>query len=86
MSLDARKPVLSSGYPTRSDRNRPMQLQEMARSLKFFILEEEELYFQYGENKGAYQLLSYCKVDLRLCFRIGKFRFSHGAAHMYDIL
>ena len=33
----------SSGFPTRDDTNRPVQLQKMARSLKFRIKEEEEL-------------------------------------------
>ena len=27
----------ASGFPTRSDTNRPVQLQKMARSLKFWI-------------------------------------------------
>ena len=35
MSRDARKAVF--GFPTRSDTNRPVQLQEMAGSLKFRI-------------------------------------------------
>ena len=34
------------------------------------------------KNKGADQLRSYCEADLRLCFRIGKIRFSHDAAHI----
>ena len=40
------------------------------------------MYYQCSENKGADQLRSYCKTDLRLCFRIGKIWFSHDAAHM----
>ena len=42
MGHDTRKPVF--GFLTRSDINRPVQLQKMARSLKFQICEEEELY------------------------------------------
>ena len=38
---------------------RPVQLQNMARSLKFRIY-EEELYCLCSENKGADQLCSYC--------------------------
>ena len=34
----------SSGFPTRSDENRPVQSQKNARSLKFRIKEEEGLY------------------------------------------
>ena len=30
-----------------------------------------ELYYPSSENKGADQLHSYCKADLRLCFRLG---------------
>ena len=35
----------SSGFPTRSDTNRPVQSQKQARTLKFWILEEEGLYY-----------------------------------------
>ena len=62
----------SSGFPTRSNTNRPVQSQKQARSSKLRILEEEKLYYPCSENKGADQLRSYCEADLRLCFRIGK--------------
>ena len=57
-------------FPNRSDRNRPVQLQKQARSLKFWSYVEEALYYPSSENKGADQLRSYCEADLRLCFRI----------------
>ena len=69
-------------FPTRSDINRPVQFQKKSRRLKFRIYEEEKLYYPSSENKGADQLRSYCEADLRLCFRIGKIRFSHDAAHI----
>ena len=50
---------------------RPVQAQKRARSLKFRMKVEEELYYLSSENKGADQLRSYCEADLRLCFRIG---------------
>ena len=45
MSRDARKRVF--GFPTRADTNRPVQSQRqaIARSLKFWIKEEEKLYY-----------------------------------------
>ena len=55
-------------FSNRSDTNRAVQAQKMARTLKFRIQEEEELYYQSSENKGADQLRSYCEADLRLCF------------------
>ena len=63
------------GKPTmwflnRSDINRPVQSQKMARGWKFWIYKEEEMYYPCCENKGADQLRSYCEADLRLCFRI----------------
>ena len=58
----------SSGFPTMSDTNRPVQSQQQARGLKFWLQVEEELYFSSSENKGADQLRSYCEADLRLCF------------------
>ena len=45
----------------------------MARDLKFRIKEEEVLYYQGSENKGADKLRgNYCAADLHLCFRIYK--------------
>ena len=53
-------------FLNRSDINRPVQSQKKARSLKFRIKVEEEMYYPSSENKGA----GYRKADLRLCFRI----------------
>ena len=63
------------GKPTvwllnRSNTNQPVQAQKRARSLKFRIYVEEELYYPSSENKGADQLRGYREADLRLCFRI----------------
>ena len=44
-----------SGFPTRSDTNRPIQSQKMDRNLKFWVEVEEEGYYPRGENKGADQ-------------------------------
>ena len=59
-------------FPNRSDTNRPVEAQKRARSLKFRIYVEEELYYPSSENKGADQLRGYREADLRLCFRICK--------------
>ena len=63
---------LSSGFSTRSDTNLAVQLQKMARGLKFQIYGVEGLYYLCSENKGADQLHCNCAADLRLCFRICK--------------
>ena len=47
------------GFPTRSDTNLAVQLQNKARRLKLWTLVEEGLYYPCGENKGADQLCSY---------------------------
>ena len=49
-------------FPTRSDTNRAVQAQKQARSLKFRISEEEELYYPCSENKYT----DYREADLRL--------------------
>ena len=64
---DMRKPTL--WFPTRSDTNRAVQAQKLARGWKFWIYKVEELYFPCSENKGADQLRSNCEADLRHCFR-----------------
>ena len=67
MSLVVRKPVFR--FPTKCDINQYVQLQKMARCLKFGIKVIEGLYYPYSESKGADQLRSHCAADLRLCFR-----------------
>ena len=59
-------------FLTRSDTNRTVQPQNMARGLKFQIKEVEGLYYRCSENKGADQLRSYREADLRLCLHICK--------------
>ena len=65
-----RKPVFR--FPTSSDTNQAVQLQKMARSLKFQIKKREGLQYPCSENKGTDQLRGYREADLRLCFRICK--------------
>ena len=63
-----RKPTF--WFPIWSDTNQAVQLQKMARGLKFRILKVEGLHYLISENKGADQLRGYREADLRLCFRI----------------
>ena len=55
-----------------SDTNQAVQIQKMARGLKFLILKGEGSYYLCSENKGADQFRGYREADLRLCFRICK--------------
>ena len=64
-----RKPTF--WFPTRSDTNQAVQLQNMARGLKFRNT-VEGLFYLCSENKGADQLCGYREADLRLCFCIRK--------------
>ena len=57
-------------FLNRSDTNQPVQSQKTARSMEFWILEEDELCYPRSENKGADQLRGYYEADLRLCFRL----------------
>ena len=60
------------GDPTRSDTNRAVQPQKMARGMEYLIKEVEGLYNLCSQNKSADQLHSYRTADLCLCFRICK--------------
>ena len=64
-------------FPNRSDTNQAVQAQNRARSLKFWIYVEEELYYLSSENKGADQLRSYFVFAYADCW------FSHPAAQMF---
>ena len=44
----------------------------MSRGMKFWILQEEGLYYPCSENKGADQLCGYRKADLRLLSHMQK--------------
>ena len=68
LSRLVRKPTML--FQNRSDTNRAVQSQKQARSLKFRIQVEEEMYYPCSKNKGADQLRGYREADLRLCFRI----------------
>ena len=57
-------------FPNRSDTNRAVQAQKMARDWKFWIKKVEELSYPCSENEGADQLRGYREADLRLCFRL----------------
>ena len=59
-------------FLTWSDTNQAVQLQKMARSLKFRIKKVEGLPYLCSENKGADQLRGYREDDLRICFCICK--------------
>ena len=61
---------LSSVFLTRSDTNRTVHPQKMARGLNFLSEEVEGMYYLCSENKGAGQLCRYFTADLRLCFCI----------------
>ena len=65
-----RKPTF--WFPTWSDTNQAVQLQKMARGLKFQIKKVEGSYYLCSKNKGADQLRGYHEADLRLCFNICK--------------
>ena len=73
MNHDVRKPMF--WFPTWSDTNQALQLQKMARGLKFQIKKEEGLYFLCSENKGADQICVFV-VAYAKCW------FSHDAAQI----
>ena len=69
-------------FPNRSDTNRPVQAQKSARSLKFRIKEEEELYFPSSENKGGISFAVTAKLICVFVFAYADCWFSHEAAQV----
>ena len=53
------------GFPTRSDTNRSVQSQKLARSLKYWISVEEQLYYPCSENKDT--LFAHMQIVGFLC-------------------
>ena len=70
-------------FLNRSDTDRAVQAQNMARDWKFWFKKEEEFYYPCSENKGADQLRSYCEADLRLRFRICRMLVSYDASQFF---
>ena len=62
-----------SGFPTRSDTNRTVHSQKMARDLKFRFKEVEGLYYLCSENSFAVN---------SLFSHMQRSRFSHDGAHI----
>ena len=71
-------------FPNRSNTNKSVQTQKMARGWKFSICQigKKRTCTICSENKGSDQLRSYCEADLRLCFAYAKCLFSHDAAQI----
>ena len=72
LPFEPRNEKTNTVVPNRSDINRAVQAQKMARSLEFRIKDEEELYYLGSEYKGTDQLRDYYEADLCLCFLICK--------------
>ena len=68
LSRVTRKPTFR--FPTWSDTNQAVQLQKMARGLKFWIKKVKGLDCVCSEKQGADQLRGYREANLRFCFRI----------------
>ena len=75
-------------FLNRSDTNRPIQSQKMARGWKFWIKKVEELYYSCCENKDADQLrgkISFAVTAKLICVFVFAYvdcLFSHEAAQV----
>ena len=78
-----RKPTF--WFPTCSDTNQAVQLQKMARGLKFRIYKVEGLYYPCSENKGADQLRVTAKLICVFVFAYAKCCFSHDVAQIQKV-
>ena len=72
---------MSSGFPTRSDTNRAVQSQKMARGVKIGIKEVEGLYY-VAKTKALISLAVSAKLICVFVFAYAKSWFSHEASHI----
>ena len=68
-------------FPTWSDTNQAVQLQKMARGLKFRIYKVEGLYYLCRETKALISFGVTAKLICVFVFAYAKCWFSHDAAH-----
>ena len=79
-----RKPTF--WFPTWSNTNQAVQLQKIARGLKFQIKKVEGLYYLCKENKGTDQLRDYAKLICVFVFAYAECWFYHDVAHLIQWL
>ena len=72
-------------FPTWSDTNQAVQLQKMARGLKFRSKKVEGLYYLFSENKGADQFAVTAKLICVFVFAYAKRWFSRDTAHIENL-
>ena len=72
-------------FPNRSNTNRSVQAQEMARNWKLWILKVEELYYRIcvANTKALISLTVTAKLICDFVFAYAKCWFSHDAAHFF---
>ena len=76
-----RKPAF--WFLTWSDTNQAVQLQKMARGLKFWVKKVEGLYYLCSENKALISFAVTAKLICVFVFAYAKRWFSYDAAHIY---
>ena len=70
-------------FLTSCDTNRPVQAQKRARSLKFWIKVEEELYYPSTKTKALISFPVTAKLICVFVFAYADCWFSHGAAQFW---
>ena len=72
-------------FPTRSDTNRAVQSQKMARGWKFWIQKVEELCIRVAKTKALISFAVTAKLICAFVFTYAECWFSHEAAEIYDL-
>ena len=80
MSRPVGKPT--KWFLNRSDTNRPVQSQKMARGWKFWIKKVEELYYPVAKTKALISFAVTAKLICAFVFAYADCWFSHVAAHI----
>ena len=68
-------------FPNRSDTKSGVRLQKQARSLKFWRLVEEELYYRVAKTKALISFAITAKLICVFVFAYADYWFSHEVAH-----
>ena len=70
------------GFPSRSDTNQAVQLQKMARGLKFRFKKVEGLYYLCKKTKALISFMVTAKLICVFVFAYAKICFFHDPAHL----
>ena len=82
MLYELHRENLSLGFLTRSEANQAVQLQKVARGLKFWVRQKRDITISEAKTKALFSCMVTVQLICTFVFVYAKSRFSNDAAYM----